>query len=103
MGGTFFMQEVAPGDYVVGGIGATHVSPDRDDLNSETFLSANIGMGYMLPLGKHVGLRFEARGYGTLLDNDSTVFCGDNVGCLVTINGDAMYQGEVLAGFSIRF
>ena len=103
VGGTFFMHEVGAGYYVVGGFGATHARPDRGDLNSETFLSANFGMGYMLPLGKHAGLRFEARGYGTLLDNDSTVFCGDNGGCLVTIKGDAMYQGEVLAGFSIRF
>jgi hypothetical protein len=57
----------------------------------------------MVPLGKHVGLRFEVRGYGTLINNDSALFCSDNVGCVATINGDALYQGEALAGLSIRF
>jgi len=103
IGGTYFMHEVGAGYYVVGGFGATHVRPDRDDLNSETFLSANFGIGYMLPLGKHAGLRFEARGHGTLINNESTQFCGENGGCVVIIEGDGMYQGEVLAGFSIRF
>ncbi|MGQ0577906.1 MAG: hypothetical protein ACT4PQ_03235 [Betaproteobacteria bacterium] len=103
IGGTYFMHEVGAGYYVVGGFGATHARPDREDLNSETFLSANLGLGYMLPLGKHAGLRFEARGYGTLINNDSSLFCSDNAGCVVTIKGDGMYQGEVLAGLSIRF
>ncbi len=88
---------------MVAGIGATHARPERGDLNSETFLSGSIAVGYMLPLGKHVGLRFEARGYGTLIDNESSLFCGDNVGCVVTINGDGLFQGEALAGLSIRF
>jgi outer membrane protein with beta-barrel domain len=103
VGGSYFFEEVGTGVYVVAGIGATHARPDRDDLNSETFLSANIGAGYMLPLGKHVGLRFEARGYGTLIRNESSLFCGNNAGCIATIHGDALYQGEALAGLSIRF
>ena len=103
IGGTYFMRKVGAGGYVVGGIGATHARPDRDDLNSETFLSANLGMGYMLPLGKYAGLRFEARGYGILVNNESSLFCSDNAGCVVAIKGDAMYQGEALAGLSIRF
>jgi len=102
-GGTYFFEEVGAGGYVMAGFGATHMSPDRGDLNSETFLSGHIGMGFMLPLGKHVGLRFEARGYGTLVNNESSLFCSDNAGCVVAIKGDAMYQGEALAGLSIRF
>jgi hypothetical protein len=103
VGGSYFFEQVGTGAYVVAGIGATHARPDRDDLNSETFLSASIRMGYMLPLGKHVGLRFEARGYGTLINNESTLFCGNNTGCIATFKGDALYQGEALAGLSIRF
>jgi hypothetical protein len=103
LGGTYFFEEVGTGVYVVAGIGATYARPDRDDLNSETFLSASIGVGYMLPLGKHVGLRFEARGYGTLINNESSLFCGNNAGCIATFQGDALYQGEALAGLSIRF
>jgi hypothetical protein len=101
-GGSYFFKEVGSGGYVVGGIGATHVSPDSGDFNSETFLSGNLGMGVMLPLGKNVGLRFEARGYATLISSDSALFCG-NVGCVTAIEGDGFYQGEALAGLSIRF
>jgi hypothetical protein len=58
---------------------------------------------WMVPLGLHVGRRFEARGYGTLLDNHSAVLCGGNTGCIIAIKGDGLFQGEVLAGLSIRF
>ncbi len=103
VGGTYFFEEVGTGGYVMAGFGATHMRPDRSDLNAETFASGHIGMGFMLALGKHVGLRFEARGYGTLINNDSSIFCSDDAGCVVTMKGEAMYQGEALAGLSIRF
>jgi hypothetical protein len=103
VGGTYFIEEVGHGLYVVGGIGATTATPDRGDLNSETFFSGNLGVGWMVPLGRHAGLRFEARGYGILVDNDSATFCGGNVGCVVSIKGTTVYQGEVLVGLSIRF
>lgn len=102
VGGNYYFNEVGSGSYIVGGIGATHMSPDRGDLSSETFLSGNFGFGFMLPLGKHVGFRLEARGYATLLNSDSALFCG-NVGCITAIEGDGFYQGEALAGVSIRF
>lgn len=102
VGGSYFFKEVGSGGYVVGGLGATHMSPDRGDLNSETFLSGSFGMGVMFPFGKHVGLRLEARGYATLINSDSALFCG-NVGCITAIEGDGFYQGEALAGLSIRF
>ncbi len=103
MGGTYFFDEVGRGGYVVGGIGATTARPDRDGLNSETFLSGNLGIGYLHPLGKHVGLRVEARGYGILINNNSSLFCGNATGCVAAIKGDALYQGEVLIGVSVRF
>jgi hypothetical protein len=103
IGGTNFIEEVGRGLYVMGGIGATTAKPDRSGLNSETFFSGNLGIGWMVPLGAHVGLRFEARGYGILLNNRSAVFCGGTNGCTVAIKGTGLFQGEVLAGLSIRF
>jgi len=103
IGGTNFIEEVGRGLYVMGGIGATTAKPDRRGLNSETFFSGNLGIGWMVPLGAHVGLRFEARGYGILLNNHSAVFCGGTNGCTVAIRGTGLFQGEVLAGLSIRF
>ncbi len=101
IGGTYFIEEVGKGLYVVGGIGATTAKPELAGLNSETFFSGNLGIGWMVPLGRHVGLRFEARGYGILINNNSAMFCSG--GCVVSIKGDALYQGEALVGLSIRF
>jgi hypothetical protein len=103
IGGTNFFEEVGRGPYVVGGLGATTAKPDRSDLNSETFFSGNVGIGWMVPLGAHIGLRLEARGYGILLNNKSAVFCGGTTGCTVSIKGNALFQGEALAGVSARF
>jgi outer membrane protein with beta-barrel domain len=103
IGGTNFFEEVGRGLYVVGGLGGTTVKPDRSDLNSETFFSGNVGIGWMVPIGAHVGLRFEARGYGILLNNRSAVFCGGTTGCTIAIKGNALFQGEALAGIAARF
>jgi hypothetical protein len=101
IGGTYFFDRVGQGLYVMGGIGGTTARPDRAGLNSETFLSGNLGIGWMVPLGRRAGLRFEARGYGILVNNNSALFCSG--GCVVSIKGDAIYQGEALVGLSIRF
>jgi hypothetical protein len=103
IGGTAFTEEVGRGLYAVGGLGGTTVKPHRSDLNSETFFSGNVGIGWMVPIGAHVGLRFEARGYGILLNNKSAVFCGGAAGCAVAIKGNALFQGEALAGIAARF
>ena len=103
IGGTNFIEEMGRGLYVMGGIGATTAKPDRSGLNSETFFSGNLGIGWMVPLGAHVGLRFEGRGYGILLNSRSALFCGGTNGCTLAIKGSGLFQGEVLAGLSIRF
>ena len=103
IGGTNFIDEMGRGLYVMGGLGATTAKPDRGGLNSETFFSGNLGIGWMVPVGAHVGLRFEGRGYGILLNNHSAVFCGGTVGCTVAIKGTGLFEGEVLAGLSMRF
>ena len=103
LGGTYFIDGIGHGVYVVGGVGATYMSPSVSDLSSETRLSLNAGIGYMIPLGKHFGIRFEARGYATLLNNDGGIFCASNKGCVITINGQGFYQGEGLVGLTVRF
>ena len=103
IGGTYFFEKTSRGGYVVGGIGATVAKPDFAGLSSETKASINLGFGFMLPLGERLGLRFEARGYATLLNNDGGFFCGSNTGCVVSISGTALYQGEALVGLTGRF
>jgi len=57
----------------------------------------------MVPLAKNIGLRFEARGYAILLNNNRAIFCGGTRGCTVAINGNALFEGELLAGIAFRF
>jgi hypothetical protein len=103
LGGTAFIDEMGRGVYVMGGLGATTAKPSASGRNSETFFSGNLGVGWMVPLGRHVGLRFEARGYAILLNNSSAVFCGGTAGCSIAVKGSGLFEGEVLAGISARF
>jgi hypothetical protein len=103
IGGTAFIEEVGRGPYVMGGIGATTATPKSSGLDAATFFSGNLGIGWMVPIGAHVGFRFEARGYGVLLNSNSALFCGGAAGCRVTVKGSGLFYGEALAGLSIRF
>jgi hypothetical protein len=103
VGGTAFIDEIGSGVYVMGGIGGTTATPKSSGLNSETFFSGNLGVGWMLPIAKHVGFRFEARGYGVLLNNNTALFCGGRSGCTIAIKGNGLFYGEVLAGVAARF
>jgi len=88
---------------VIGGVGVTYMSPSLNGFGSETLFSMNLGVGCLMPLGKRLGIRFEGRGYAALLSNDGGPFCGANKGCVITINGPALYQAEGLEGLSLRF
>lgn len=102
LGGTsFFEGPVGKGPYVVGGLGATWFSPSANGTSSEVRPSMNVGIGYQWPLGRDVSMRFEARGYVTLINSESALFCSG--GCVYRIQGDVFTQGEALIGLSARF
>ena len=101
IGGTYFYDgDVGQGPYVVGGIGATLFNPG-EGYSSELYPSINLGIGYQWLLGNTLAVRFEARGYATLVNSSSGVFCSG--GCVVSIKGDTVGQGEVMLGLSRRF
>ncbi len=100
-GSNFFEGQIGKGGYVVGGIGATLFQPGQSGYSSEWRPSMNIGLGYQWPLGERVALRAEVRGYLTLVNSDSELFCSG--GCVVNIKGDVFTQGEALVGLSARF
>jgi len=102
IGGTAFFETMSSGPYVVGGIGATVFRPTGPGLTSETKPSINLGLGYMLPLADRLGVRFEARGYATLIDSTGGMFCSNN-SCLISIKGTTLFQGEALVGVTGRF
>jgi hypothetical protein len=102
LGGTnFFDGPIGRGPYVLGGIGATLLRPGSSEYATELRPSINLGLGYQLPLGDRIALRFEARGYFTLVDSSGGLFCDG--GCTLSIRGDGFTQGDVQIGVSIRF
>jgi len=103
IGGTSFVDQSISGIYIVGGIGVARAAPDFSGLHAVTRPSMNLGLGYLLPLAGNLGLRFEARGYGILINSEGGLFCGGNSGCVVSISGDALYQTDFFVGVSGRF
>lgn len=102
IGGTYFLdQRIGQGPYVVGGLGVTLFELRLSGHENEIRPSLNLGIGYQVLLGAHVALRLEARGYATLVDSSGGLFCSG--GCVVSIKGDTVTQGEALLGLSFRF
>lgn len=102
LGGTYFFDgPIGRGPYAVGGLGATHFSPNLSGLRSETKASLNVGFGYLWPLGNTVAVRAEARVFVTLLNSSSGLFCSG--GCTLLLSGDAFVQGQAMLGVSARF
>jgi len=89
--------------YLAATIGGTRI---RTDVDSDNFLSGSIGLGLqILPLSR-LGIRVEARAYGTLTDSDTDLFCRtgpDQSICAVRIEGDLLVQIETFAGVVFRF
>jgi hypothetical protein len=100
VGGTYFVDNIGKGVYVVGGLGATHFDPGAD-LSSALRFSLNLGVGYMIPLGRTLAVKLEGRGYLTLVNSSSSFLCSG--GCVVQIKGDTLTQGEAMAGLVWRF
>jgi hypothetical protein len=98
IGGTYFPEDAVRGVYVVGGLGVTRMTPDGAGLDPTTRLSMNVGVGYLWPVTRSIGFRFEARGLATMLGNNVTVFCSG--GCVAHLTGSGVLQGELLFGIS---
>jgi hypothetical protein len=102
IGGTVFLdKKIGHGLYLVGGLGATLFEPDLAGLANELRPSLNLGVGYQLPLGERLAVRFEARGYATLVNSSSALFCSG--GCVLSIKGETVTQGDVQIGLSFRY
>ena len=101
LGGTNVYSGAKLKPFVSGGLGVTHISPG-DNLSSETKLSFSIGGGVKVPLSHQVGLRFEGRGFGTVVNSNSSIFCSSG-GCSANFSGNKYLQFEAFMGVSIAF
>ena len=101
-GGTnYFEGAIGRGAYVAGGIGATWMSPSLNGLSSEVRPSLNLGLGFEWPISGALSFKAELRGYFTLINSNSSLFCSG--GCVVAIKGDGLTQVEGLLGLNLAF
>lgn len=106
LGGTYLGEGERVRPYIAATIGGTHISPSLGDLDSDTFWSASIGAGLQAFPTKRIGLRLEARVWGTLLTSSTDLFCasGNQGGvCAITVDGDALWQFSTFLGAVFRF
>lgn len=102
IGGTYLFQEEKIRPFIAGGLGLTYFVPDGPGLDSKVYFSLSLGGGVKIPLSKRIGLRFEGRGFLTILPSNTDIFCVSSGGatCDVRVQGDAFGQVELLAGIS---
>lgn len=92
--------------YVVGTLGLTRFTPDSGAGNDDTRFSMSLGGGLRVPVSEHFGFRFEARGYLTFINTDSSVFCASGQfggACAIRAKGSTFGQFELLAGAAFSF
>ena len=92
--------------YVAMTIGGTHIKTVANGSQSDSFFSGSIGVGLNMTPNSRLGIRLEARAYGTLMNSSTSLFCqtgpNNNV-CAVRIDGNLLSQFEALAGVVFRF
>lgn len=105
-GGTYLWDGDKVRPFLAATLGGTHVDISTPGFDSDTFYSFSLGLGLQVSPNSRLGLRLEARGFGTLIDSDTDLFCQfgpmNNV-CAVRIDGTLMWQVEAIAGLVFRF
>lgn len=84
------------------GLGATHLKPDEEGMNSETKFSGHIGLGARFEVISDLSISLDARLYATVIDSGGSLFCSDQ-GCDIETTGNLWLQGELSAGLVFKF
>jgi hypothetical protein len=106
LGGTYQGDGDRMRPFLSATLGGTHIRAESNGSQDDTFFSGSIGVGMMFLPSARVGIRVEARAYGTLLDSDSEIFCEtgpDQNICAVRLDGNLLSQVETFAGITFRF
>ena len=102
LGGTYGKATGKVKPFLVGTFGATHMTPKGEGLHSETKFSLSLGGGVRLYLTEHVGIRLDARWFGTLFNGSGSAFCSGGA-CLINVQGDVLSQYTANAGVVLAF
>ncbi len=88
--------------YIAGGLGMAYLKPDYPGFNSTTRFSFSLGGGLKWYANKNLGIRFDVRGFGTILESGTAVFCA-NGACNIHVTGGGVFQLETSLGVIFRF
>lgn len=107
-GGTYQFEGNRARPFVSATIGGTHIDVKTEGYGSDTFFGFSIGGGVQIAPANRIGLRLEARAFGTLVRSGSSIFCisdpgGGTAGCAITVAGDVLWQLQAMAGVVFRF
>ncbi|MBL8269779.1 outer membrane beta-barrel protein [Steroidobacter sp.] len=87
-------------------VGAARFSPDQSGLDTETKLAFSVGAGVKVPITDHIGVRFDARAFVSLLDTDGNLFCVSDNGagtCGIRAKSDTFLQYQAGLGVIVGF
>jgi len=87
--------------FVVATMGLTYFDPSLSGGDDEVDFSMSLGGGVKIMPWEHLGLRLEARGFGTFVDSSTSIFVSD--GAQVFFTSDLFLQAQVTAGIVFRF
>lgn len=105
-GGTYQFDGETVLPFISATLGGTNI--DAEGYDKDTFFSFSVGGGVQIAPTRRLGLRLEARAFGTLLRSGSNIFCvsdpaGGTAGCAITVAGDILWQVQAMAGIVFRF
>lgn len=107
IGGTLDVDQNLPlKPYIVGTLGLTRFSPEPGGAGDNTRFSFSLGGGLRVPVSTHFSLRFEARGFLTFVDTQTSFFCSSSSAggfCSIRGSGSTFVQYELLAGAAFAF
>jgi hypothetical protein len=87
-------------------VGAARFSPDGPGLDDETKLAFSVAGGVKVPITDHIGVRFDARAFVSLLDTDGNIFCVSDNGagtCGIRAKSDTLLQYSGNLGLIVSF
>jgi hypothetical protein len=102
VGGTYILTTDAWQPFVVGTLGATHLSPDASGSDSLTRFSVGIGGGVRWFPREHFGLYLAGRALFTFIGSDTSIHI-ENGETTIHFRSDGLTQVELQAGLIFAF
>lgn len=102
IGGTLLIKDKPWQPFVVGTLGATHLSPAPASIGSLTHFSIGLGGGVRYFPTEHLGLYLAGRGLFTFIDSDTHIR-SESGSTTVNMQADGLWQAILQAGLIFRF